>query len=86
MDDFDAAYGALETLARDLHHMIGEERTELKELLAGRRTIPHGSSSPAAAAADTFARIRSRASDVINAADQVEQVIRKTGAWRPDGR
>jgi hypothetical protein len=86
MEDFDAAYGALETLAKDLHRMIGEERTELKELLAGRRTIPHGSASPAAAAADTFSRIRARASDVINAADKVEQVIRTSGAWRPDGR
>lgn len=76
---FDTAYGELTTLARELVRLIDEERVELRELLAGRRTIPHGVASPAAAAADTFARIRAMAKEVILSADKVEKVIKDMG-------
>ena len=77
--EFEAAYGALQTLAKELVTVIEDERTELRELLSGRRTIPHGSASPAAAAGDAFARIRALAKDVIGAADKVEKVIQDMG-------
>jgi hypothetical protein len=77
--EFDAAYESLAVLAKALAARVEDDRTEVRGLLAGTRTIPQGTANPVAAAAEAFEPIRAAAAEVAAAAERVARLIRAAG-------
>lgn len=83
--ELDAAYQMLQDQARQLCQRLEDEQSELLDLMAGKRTIPHGVASTGAAALASFEKIRESLRSVNQSADRVSVLLDEAIANHPVG-